>query len=147
MRTLAERLWAKVDVRGEDECWPWLGSRTWQGYGHLGRGGRGTGNVHAHRAAFEVTFGSVSGLHVCHVCDNRLCCNPAHLFSGTAKDNALDMVKKMRSPRQRLSVSQVREIRALGTTGLSFTEIGSQFGISRVQVRNIVDRRHWTWVT
>ncbi len=42
------RFWAKVDVRGEDECWEWRASCGRGGYGH--DGGDGPCPYHVARA-------------------------------------------------------------------------------------------------
>ena len=36
--------------------------------------------------------------HILHRCDNRKCCNPQHLFWGTASDNVRDCILKGRRP-------------------------------------------------
>jgi hypothetical protein len=36
------------------------------------------------------------GHAICHVCDVRLCCNPAHLFAAPQSENIADMVAKGR---------------------------------------------------
>jgi hypothetical protein len=61
------------------------------------------------RAAVTVGLAIVSwgngpipnGLLICHHCDNRRCCRPAHLFLGTYADNTADMVGKCRQWQQR----------------------------------------------
>lgn len=99
---LSERLWKHIEKRGPDECWPWVGKSRLSGYGYIGRGGRGTGKLLSHRAVWEVTFGPIpegDGYHgtvVMHTCDNRLCCNPAHLRLGSQTDNIYDMIEKGR---------------------------------------------------
>lgn len=84
-----ERFWKKVDCSGgADACWPWTKSLNRKGYGYFDRRGK---RYAAHRVAFGVTR-----LWVLHRCDNPPCCNPRHLFEGTAYDNAHDMIDKGR---------------------------------------------------
>lgn len=157
MKTLAERLWPKVDRRSPDECWPYqrYTDRS-TGYGQFWEGTRLIG---AHRAAWVVTHGEIpAGLLVCHTCDNRPCCNPAHLFLGTIADNAADMVAKgrgrgaegMRNHNARLTPEQVAEIRRrhipyshpARRTGGSTTELAREFGVTAQYISDLV-RRRW----
>lgn len=93
-RPLADRFWEKVDRRGPDECWPWMGVRTSNGYGQLWYARR-------HRPATHIALALdgrpvPKGMAACHHCDNPPCLNPAHLFVGTNSDNMRDMVAKGR---------------------------------------------------
>jgi len=97
---LADRLWSRVDRRGPDECWPWQGATNKKGYGALWNGV--DKNVGAHVAAYELTFGPIpDGMDACHTCDNPSCCNPAHIFPGTRRDNMQDCAAKGRNGSQR----------------------------------------------
>ena len=108
---LAVRLWKNIDKRAPQECWPWTSERKVKGYGSIGRGGRGGGNALAHRVVWELTHGPIPkssdyhGMVVMHRCDNRLCCNPAHLVLGSQSDNVRDMDAKGR----RVSVPRFRK--------------------------------------
>lgn len=58
-------------------CWNWTGSVNRKGYGRCHVNG-----VHknAHRAVYEAAVGEIDpGLHLDHLCRNRLCVNPDHM--------------------------------------------------------------------
>lgn len=78
---LAARFWAKVDRRGDDECWPWMGSLNQAGYGQLW-GGKDDDRwwLRAHRVAYELLVGPIpEGMTLDHRCRHRWCVNPADL--------------------------------------------------------------------
>lgn len=151
---IEKRFWAKVDKSGgTDACWPWKSrARTRGDYGTFNhRGELPSRTTRAHKIAWELTHGVVApGLFVCHRCDNPRCCNPTHLFVGTAADNHADMVAKGRSNRgerhglSKLTASQVTEIRrATGT----LRQIAKQFGITDSNASYIRRGKTWTHVS
>lgn len=97
MQVGADYFWSRVDrSRGPGACWPWQQKIGSSGYGvvYAGKGRE----ARTHRVAFELTNGAIPvGLSVLHHCDNRPCCNPTHLFLGSAADNSRDMVAKGRA--------------------------------------------------
>lgn len=151
-----ERFWSHVDKRGPDECWEWLRSTNKRGYGKVTIGGK---DYRAHRLAYEYAIGPIpTGLHVCHSCDNPPCCNPAHLWLGTDRDNVLDMWRKGRqsnnvhhmkpvhgeeSPTAILRNEDVITIRRLASDGVPKSVIARMIGASRTQVGRIVRRESW----
>jgi hypothetical protein len=73
--SLEARFWLKVQKT--DSCWLWIGAMS-GGYGAFRVFGQN--QVQAHRVAYELLVGSIpEGHHVHHICENRRCCNPAHL--------------------------------------------------------------------
>jgi hypothetical protein len=165
--TTVEMFWSRMDRSGGAEaCWPWTGSRFSTGYGAIKINLKRRG---VHRIVWELTNGPIPhGMLVCHRCDNPPCCNPAHLFLGTAADNNADMASKGRAARgdrngsrsqpgrlcrgeavtqAKLTAADVRQIRALYAEGaLSQEKIGLLFGISQTQVGKIVHRVWWRHV-
>jgi hypothetical protein len=85
-RPIEIRFWEKVDRRGPNECWLWLGSKSGPGYGNLKGVDRKT--VYAHRVSYEINTGPIpDGLMVDHACMTRPCVNPSHLRLATIKQN------------------------------------------------------------
>lgn len=88
----ADHFWSGVHKGKPDECWPWRGLKS--GYGGMKLWGQ---TYPAHRIAYELTYGAIPMTKfICHKCDNPPCCNPAHLFLGTHKNNSDDMAAKGR---------------------------------------------------
>lgn len=92
---LTARFWAKIDRRGQNECWPWRGEKYSHGYGRFVTT---KGDYRAHRVAWVIVNGvEPDPLNVVmHACDNRPCCNPAHLTVGSNHENILDCIAKGR---------------------------------------------------
>lgn len=91
-----ERFWSYVDIRRHDECWPWTGGVSSDGYGSFKLASYRT--VTASRLALiAYKMQEPEGLHVLHRCDNPSCCNPRHLRFGTVADNAQDKVSRGRA--------------------------------------------------
>lgn len=94
-KSLLERFWSKVEKRGQNECWPWLGAKDQRGYGQFFLDGK---LVRATRVSWSIRYDTPfpAELDACHSCDNPNCVNPGHIWPGTPSQNAFDSVYKGR---------------------------------------------------
>lgn len=145
-----ESFWRKIDRRGPDECWPWLASIR-NGYGNhcINKV-----TCYAHRYAYELSHGKPPAgraIQVMHSCNNKLCCNPAHLSLGTASQNTMASYKDGLTPagerhgKAKYSDSLIEIIRADPRSQLELERVYgvSQAHISRIkrgEIRKGVDR-------
>ena len=94
-QTPKQRFENKYLINETTDCWEWQHATNNIGYGMF-RFDKNTMRT-AHRVSYELFNGPIpAGMCVCHKCDNPICVNPKHLWAGTLKDNAQDMVAKGR---------------------------------------------------
>lgn len=149
----SEVLWSKVDKRGDDECWPWIGYKNNDGYGRVQIN---DWQYYAHRVIYNLVYPGIIDIRapkltdekgfLLHTCDNPSCCNPKHLWVGTHRDNMEDKVKKNRQkrfptdsgPRCKLTMTQAREARQLRKEGISTRELALRFGLSLPSMKTLL---------
>ena len=160
--TPIERVLARIEKDESTGCWNFQGARNEAGYGIVGLGGRGAGVDRAHRIAYRHFKGDTpKGMFVCHKCDNPACCNPDHLFLGTAKENTKDMIEKKRGskpPRNdhdrgsyrynaKLNEELVAELRARNKAGESgysiWKELNNSFHMCQSAVYRMLKGDSW----
>jgi hypothetical protein len=133
-------------------CLEWQRCRNPKGYGRINVDGK---ILLAHRLAWQVFEGEIpKGMHVLHRCDNPACCNPAHLFLGTAKDNMRDRDEKgRREPpkgskhgRAKLNETDIPGIFRLRREGRSQREIAGVFGVTHQLIALVLRRKRWKHV-
>jgi len=153
-----------IDERGPNECWPWLGVITPQGYGMTWP------REYVHRAAYKHFIGPIpKGQPISHKCELSSCCNPRHLYAGTPKSRAWATLRggKFRPWGGRISPAIIRlcreDIDAIikayadaprlpwyGTrTRVAhgfYAQLAKRYGISKDQARGIVRRESGFWL-
>jgi hypothetical protein len=111
--------------------------------------------VSTHRHIYAALLGGIpDGLHICHHCDNPPCVRPGHLFAGTNADNSADRDQKGRHNTARgerhwsarLTEAKVLEIRRLASEGVSLRALARQFGVSHINIGQIIRRELWAHV-
>lgn len=125
----------------EKGCWIPSMVPNAKGYCYISIGGRKGTHVRIHRFMWERFNGLVpKGLFVLHkqICTNRVCCNPEHLYLGTAAQNTRDMLDQNRQSNgniRKVSASDVTEMEALELLGYSNVKIAKELNISHETVR------------
>jgi hypothetical protein len=147
-----EDFWPNVAVLDTTMCWPWMRSCNSTGYGTLQWSGK---PAVAHRVAaflsglvlspFAPLNRKKSGF-VLHTCDNKLCCNPAHMEVGTYSKNQSDAYNRnLRAAfrgdthkNAKLTKQQAAEIRAAYKPGVRQVDLAQQYGVSQRCVSLVV---------
>lgn len=150
---------------GSDDCWLWTGLLSQQGYGRFHIGQR---PFIAHRISFVLSGGEFhNGSLVLHKCRNKNCVNPAHLYSGTQKQNCADkerdgtvargdrngirkhpeLVTGEANGNAKLNEDAVRAMRLVrSATSLSYVRLARMFGVTPTHAQYICERKNWKHV-
>jgi hypothetical protein len=177
-RRPAETLALYLSPLRDDECWVFQGPLTGGGYGIVWERVSGKSrNRGAHRVSWEVANGPIpDGMQVLHRCDNPPCCNPSHLFLGSARDNLLDMSQKgrhfsrtkpervargerngqhthpertargERTSSHKVTAEQVKAIRQRLAIGESGRALARAYRVDKKTIYRIRDGMSWSWL-
>lgn len=142
-----ERFWSKVDIKSEEECWPWKESTSPEGYGKFSVGGRENQHkLNSHRVAKTLSMGKEieEGKLVLHACDNPPCCNPEHLFVADHQTNMDDMVSKNRSA---ISFGSAKTnwdtVNYIRNSNRSNNELVDELKLSKSTISDIRNNKTW----
>lgn len=135
-------------INRTESCWLWTGPISSNGYPQMKVGRTGNGPIWlVHRWAYQHFVGAIhDGLLVLHRCDVKHCSNPAHLYVGTAKENARDAIERQRRPKHHKFGARTRkltddDVRAIRHDDRPNHVIGAAYDISEVHVYSIKGRR------
>lgn len=146
--TPRERFWTHVEKT--DTCWIWRGAvcnRTRYGKtSHRDSDGI-SHTISAHRQSWFLAHGILPiGKLVCHICDNRQCVRPDHLFVGTYSDNMRDAARKGHNKAAKITRKDADDIRNQYKGGeATQKELAKKYGVTSTNIYYILKDNHWTW--
>lgn len=127
--------YAEEDRGYGSQCWIWQGALNYKGYGLLVLKGK---LYRAHRYYYERQNGGIpKGLQIDHLCWQRACVNPAHMEVVTPSEH------NRRHSRTRFTLEIAREIRAFRRQGISASELGERYGVTKQYINRIVSEALW----
>lgn len=135
------------NIEKTETCWIWTGCSNKGGYGKIG-----TKEI-ASRRSYKYFVGDIpKGKQVCHICDNRICVNPDHLFLGSIGDNMRDRTSKNRQAKGSciassvLNEDQVLSIRQQRLFGSKYKDLAEEFNVHWYAIRKICKNETWKHV-
>jgi len=167
------KILSRINIIKKTGCWEWNKPRQKTGYGTVMYESK---VIPAHRASYLVFKGEISkGLLVCHLCDNRKCVNPDHLWLGTCSENMIDCSRKGRlvdntgrkrshetiaklklRPRPdkrgekhhltKLTNESVLDIRKSSEIGILNCELAIKYNVSKQTIADIIKRKTWAHI-
>lgn len=141
------RFWLYVIRTKPDDCWPWIAGYSSNQYPTFYLRHK---TYMSSRVAYKLEHNTnLTGLLICHSCDNIECCNPKHLFTGTNKENKTDSINKKRhnfgsrNGANKLVEKNILEIRHTSLFRATTKELALKYNVKASTISHIL--RHDTW--
>lgn len=152
LNTDKNRFYSNIIINDQSECLEWKGTIKSNGYGQFKSLDKKW--LHAHRYSYELFIGKIPmNMCVLHICDNRKCVNPEHLWVGTKKDNTQDMFNKKRNGNSalpgikngmaKLNEKDVLSIRTLYSKEINCTKLSEIYNVSISTIDRVVRNKSW----
>lgn len=108
-------------------------------------------NYRLHRVVYcrvnSIKIEEIDGKVIRHTCDNPRCINPDHLVLGSHADNMNDMALRRRGNNLKLTIDNVKEIRATCVPNkrgvnddknkFSFSALARKFGVNLTSIKKV----------
>lgn len=151
---LSEAMAIPIKYRvSKNECWE-VFSHALTKFGHPTIT-RNKKSYNIHRYVYMLLGNKIEDSEVLrHKCDNPICCNPAHMETGTQSDNINDMILRgrhnpvtgERNIHSKLTEEDISNIR--GMKGIkTLRALGKQYGVCHKTIWNIQHLNKWKCVT
>lgn len=152
IKRLKERF-EKYVVKKEG-CWEWKGFVRPDGYTRMRVGfHEDSRSIGGHVVSWMIYHNKFKlcnfmkeKFYILHKCDNKTCTNPKHLFVGTSTDNMIDMLKKNRGPKAKLTIKQVKTIKQELKEGKKIGIIAQAYNVNPSTIGDIKHNRTWCHV-
>lgn len=142
MNADAQRRFLAKIKRTANGCWEWQGQRH-KGYGRYAYQGL---SYPAHRIAYQLQHGKIDHFwQIDHLCNNKVCCNPAHLEPVTPDEN------RIRARARRPQFNKPRGLRKTHRNvtllfmppegHLTVQQLSERIGVEPKKIHRWIDRR------
>ena len=146
-RDWTDRFYEKVDFSGD--CHLWTGGAC----GSSGKHPYGRAwfapekkQKQAHHVAWYLEYGELPKEKLIHSCFNKLCVNVEHLYEGTMQDACRASMIAKRHSRQKLTLDDISEIKAMLARGLKKRFISWVYDVSFVTIYEINNGKTWWYL-
>ena len=147
---IAHTIFERCIVDPVTGCWVWQLATNNHGYPAMTYQRH---QVRPRRTMLELKLGRPLEGYACHICDNRRCVNPDHLYEGDAKTNIADAVSRGRAkgqfkagvqhPGAKLTEAQVREIRQAHSYRGVVRDLAKKFKVHTATISQVRSGRYY----